>query len=83
MKNVKVNIYCIKDDATGFMSLWAEHNDVAAERQIELLVKKEGTMYKLHPEMYNLYKVGVMDTETGEIEPCMIHIVNGAIYGKE
>lgn len=80
MKNLKVNVYCIKDDITGFMQPWCEHSDDSAVRQFEMVIKKEGSMFALHPEQFNLFKIGVFDTESGDIEKCMEFIQNGAIF---
>lgn len=83
MRNLKVGIYSIKDDLAGFMNPFCEHSNEGAERQLELLCKKDGTLFGLHPEQFNLFKIGVLDTETGDIDVCMEFVQNGAIYRKE
>lgn len=82
MKNLKVGIYSIKDDLAGFMNPFCEHSDDGANRQLELLVLKDGTLFGLHPEQFNLFKIGILDTESGVIEPCMNFVSNGATFKK-
>lgn len=80
MRKLVVGVYCIKDDLEGFMSPWCMTEDPSALRQFEDVIKKDGTMFNMHPEQFNLFKIGTLDTETGDIVPCMEFLANGSTY---
>lgn len=70
-----MNIYSIKDKAIGFDRIFVANNDFHAMRMANDTVNAESqpgqpkSLIELHPEDYDLYSLGKLDTETGKIEP--------------
>ncbi len=70
-----MNIYSIKDKAIGFDRIFVANNDFHAMRMANDTVNTENqpgqpkSLIELHPEDYDLYCLGKMDTDTGKIEP--------------
>lgn len=67
-----MNIYAIKDKATGFDRIFVANNDYHAMRMSSDSVNAEAqekTLLQLHPEDYELYKLGNLNTDNGEIKP--------------
>lgn len=65
-----MRIYAIKDKATGFGTLINCNNDFHAMRMAHDTVNaEEDSLLKRHPEDYDLYCLGELNTESGEIKP--------------
>lgn len=66
---MKYGLYAIRDAKVGFMSVTADVNDAAARRNFEHAASNSQSLFFTHPQDYDLYKVGVYDTESGVIDP--------------
>lgn len=62
------NIYCIKDNKSGFLTPTPDENDATAMRNFEHALM-QNTVLGTHGTDFDLYKVAVFDTESGRIEP--------------
>lgn len=67
---MKVGIYSIQDGKVGFMNPVVEYSDPVAMRNFSVNVADSKLMMK-HSNDFTLYKIGVMDSDTGIIEPCI------------
>lgn len=65
---MKIPVYCIKDDLLGFQTPFCSMNDGAACRDFENLMTKPDSIYCQHKDMFNLYKIGIFDSESGIID---------------
>lgn len=65
---MKVGFYCVKDDFLGFQTPFCSMSDEAAIRDFDMMVSKEGTIFNIHRENFNLYRLGTFDSESGEVE---------------
>lgn len=62
------NIYCIKDNKTGFLTPVPDENDASAMRNFEHALMQKNTIYGTHGADFDLYKLGVFNSESGRIE---------------
>ncbi|QXN75192.1 nonstructural protein [Microvirus mar39] len=73
--NITMNIYSIKDKAIGFDGIFTANNDFHALRMANDTVNapeqlnQPMTLIQKHPEDYDLYCLGKLNTDTGEITP--------------
>lgn len=64
---MNVNYYSIKDLVTGhFGFLVSSDNDKSVLRDASVLVGEKSVIYSKFPNDYDLYHIGVFNTETGE-----------------
>lgn len=63
-----MKIYSIKDKATGFTSTFTASNDYEAMRIFVDTAKDERTMLHNHPEDFELYRLGELNKDNGEIK---------------
>lgn len=61
------NLYSIKDTKMGFQQILILPNNAAAIRWFGDVVLNKESPYNKHPEDYQLFKVGTMNDETGEL----------------
>lgn len=80
---MKINVYCLKDDYLGFQTPFCSMNDAAACRDFENLICKPDTVYSMHKDLFNLYKIGIFDSESGEIDSKVEFIQSGSTYIRE
>lgn len=59
-------IYCYRDVENGFTTLYVDTNDNSAMRGFAYAVNREGLM-NFRPNDYALYRLGMFDSDTGEI----------------
>lgn len=71
---MKLCLYAIKDDLTGFKSISMEDNDPCALRNFSYAVTSN-EIVKLNAKNYSLYKLGIYDTETGIIDSSMPELI--------
>lgn len=65
-----MKIYAIKDKATGFGNIINCNNDFHASRIAHDTVNGlDDNLISKHPEDYDLYCLGELNTESGEIKP--------------
>lgn len=60
-------IYSIRDIKTGYLQPTIDMNDDSAIRNFEHAVNNTESLFFTHSSDYSLYKLGMFDTETGEI----------------
>lgn len=59
------NVYSVKDAKRGFGAPFVHDNDATAMRDFEDIVSRGNNIMGTHPQDFDLYKVGVFDTERG------------------
>lgn len=80
---MKIPVYCIKDDYLGFQTPFCSMNDAAANRDFELLLTKDVSVYSQHKNLFNLHRIAMFDTESGELTPDMEFIQNGSVFDRK
>lgn len=66
---MKLGIYDIKDTLTGFKEqVYTAVNDGEALRTFELIATSEGSYVNAYAKDIDLYKIGILDTQTGKVE---------------
>ena len=66
-KTMEINLYSVKDTKMGFEQILVLPNNAAAIRWFgDISQNKEHPISK-HPEDYQLFKVGTMNEDTGEL----------------
>lgn len=66
---MKMNVYCIQDVKTGFMTPTIDLNDQAAARNFASAVMQSQGVLFTHHEDFRLYRIGTFDQETGLLDP--------------
>lgn len=66
---MKYGLYAIRDAKVGFMSITVDANDSSARRNFEHACANTSSLFYTHPHDYDLYKLGVYDTDSGVIDP--------------
>lgn len=59
-----LNMYSLKDSATGFKVPTTFDNDYVAVRQYKAFVK-ENILMQSNPDDFALYRIGIFDTDSG------------------
>lgn len=72
---MKLPVYCIRDNASGFLAPFTELNDAVALRNYKLLLSKPDTVYNFKSEDFSLYKIAVFDTDSGSIEVFPLEVI--------
>lgn len=83
---MKLGLYSIYDKKVGYMIPSFVQNDELAIRNFELdITSEEARAIKIHPENFNLQKVGEYDTDTGIITtlPIKVLVDAGTFVRKE
>lgn len=66
------HFYSIRDELSGFMTPALETSDSVAIRNFQFAVDEKhhsATIMSFKPSDFSLYKVGVFDTELGQVSP--------------
>lgn len=66
---MKTGIYAIKDACNGFNVTFNASNNSSAMRMFSEWCQNENSMYNKYPNDFDLYKLGDLDEETGNINP--------------
>lgn len=66
MKKFDMHYYAVKDLKIGFAQLFTCPNDAAALRSWKQALRAENLPFKDNPADYELWSIGIFDTETGE-----------------
>lgn len=66
---MKFNVYCMRDQITGYQTPTFELNDAAAIRNFSYAIKQPNTLLFASAKDFDLMKIGEFDTETGIIDP--------------
>lgn len=64
------NLYSIKDNLTGYLSILSDENDASAIRNFEHAIAQKNNLFYSHASDYELYHIGTFNSENGEIVPC-------------
>lgn len=63
-----LSVYSIRDNAAeAFQTPWFHHNDATAERQFEIQVRDDESIYGKSKEDFALFRIGTFDSDSGEI----------------
>lgn len=65
---MKFGVYAIRDVHTGFLPLTIDQNDESARRNFRHAIMNDQSLFCTHPKDYDLYKVGVFDSDSGLID---------------
>lgn len=65
---MKLGIFAMRDNLSGFLAPFTEINDQVAMRNFKFTVSRDNTVYNFQQSDFSLYKLGTFDTETGSIE---------------
>lgn len=66
---MKVGIYSMRDQLSGFLTPTFELNDQIAIRNFSFAIKKPDTLLFASAKDFDLMKIGEFDSETGELIP--------------
>lgn len=80
---MKYPLFCVRDVKVGFNNPMTDVSDATAERNFAYAINNNDVMGFASKD-YDLYRVGVFDTENGTIEPEVVPvlIVSGDnVYG--
>ena len=64
------NVYCMRDEMSGYLTPTFEQNDNIAIRNFKFAINRPDTIIYANPKHFDLYKIGTFDTDTGIIEKC-------------
>lgn len=73
---MKCSMYCLKDCKAGFKQPYIDVNNALAIRHVGNALQDKNQEFSLNPEDFELWKVGSFDTDTGILEPDLVHIIN-------
>lgn len=77
------SIYCVKDIDMGFQNPYEAPNNMMALRGFAEACQDEKLPLSKYPEKFELYQIGTMDSETGEIVSDLIKLAEATAYAKE
>lgn len=64
---MKYNVYCIRDDKTGFLTPTVDTNHFTAARNFaNAIMQGQGVLFT-HADDFRLYCIGEFDTESGQL----------------
>lgn len=66
---MKIGIYSMRDQLSGFLTPTFELNDQIAIRNFSFAIKKPDTLLFASAKDFDLLKIGEFDSETGELHP--------------
>ena len=72
---MKYPIYVIRDIKTTYLTPTIDFNDASAMRNFSHALKQEGSVLYSYPQDYSLWKIGVFDNETGDLENMIPELV--------
>lgn len=78
-------LYAIKDAKNGFMFPQTDANDETAIRNFSNALRDENSLLYRYCNDFSLWKVGEFNSETGEIFPLALQLVDAAsiVYGRK
>lgn len=68
---MKLNVYCMRDSMTGFLTPTFDYSDSTAIRNFSFAMNRKDTLFNANPKDYDLFCVGSFDSDTGKIEACV------------
>lgn len=66
---MKLGVYAMKDNLSGFVTPTFESNDEVAKRNFAYAISHKDTLLYAQKKDFDLYKIGEYDTETGHLIP--------------
>ncbi|QCS37205.1 nonstructural protein [Tortoise microvirus 68] len=69
------NFYSVRDQLVGFMTPVLEVNDSVAVRNFTHAVKNKDSLMYSHSKYYDLYRIGVFDSDTGKIDSVLPDLI--------
>lgn len=77
------NIYAIKDNKLGFEQVLIAPNNASAIRMFGDSCRDENCLFALHPEDFDLYKIGEMDENTGTLKSDVQFLEKALTFSKK
>ena len=69
---MKYNVYCIRDDKTGFLTPTVDTNHFTAARNFaNAIMQGQGVLFT-HADDFRLYCIDEFDTESGQLTPAAV-----------
>ena len=80
---MKYPLFCVRDVKVGFGQPMVHMSDQVAIRDFSYKINQPNSLMDAFPGDFDLYQVGVFDTDSGEIEKCLpVFIISGKdVYG--
>lgn len=77
---MKYPIYVIKDNKVGFSPQFiVQENDLAAKRGFGYIINNPQNIQNYAPSDYDLYKVGIFDVDSGEINSIIPEFITSGV----
>ena len=76
------NIYSIKDTKIGFSTIFTAPNNFVAIRMFADTCEQSDTLFAKHPEDFEIYKLGELNDESGEIKPEVTYLERATTFMK-
>lgn len=76
---IKMKLYSIKDNKMGFVDVTFGQNNAIAIRMFGDLIKKH-PIYSAHPEDYEIFCLGEVDEDTGEVNSSVSFLERGTSF---
>lgn len=67
---MKYELYCVKDNLVSFWAPQVEQNRDTAIRNFRRMINEGNGLPNYSPYDFDLYKVGIFDSEKGLVDPC-------------
>lgn len=80
---MKFNVYCMRDEMTGFLTPTFEQNDNVAIRNFKFAMNRPDTLLFANAKHFDLYCIGTFDTESGKIESIEPELIVNGLAVKE
>lgn len=64
---MQYGLYVLKDEKVGFLQVMQDTNDESALRNFAYAINQPNTLHAFAKSDFNLYKLGVFDSNTAEI----------------
>lgn len=62
-----LEVYCMRDSMTGFLTPCFEQNENTAKRNFAFAINSKDTVVYANPSHFDLYKIGTYDSSTGTL----------------
>lgn len=69
---MKFNVYCVRDELSGFMTPTLDQSDAIAVRNFSMAcdsARRDSSLMAWKPSDYSLYRIAVFDSDSGAIIP--------------
>lgn len=72
---MKLGVYSMRDNLTGFLEPQVSINDAVAIRAFEQACSNTASVIGFRSSDFSLYKIGEFDTETGFVESVPLEVI--------